>query len=224
MQTSLRRPLMLLSTVILLALVAASPALFARGAADEAEAQPNVTAAIIDLERLYAESEVKKAGNEQMAAFLKSVEDVGRPMEQQRQQKVAELKELDPNSDRARELRQEIGVLESHVNALQQSGNQEIAFMKYRLELRYMNYARRAVAKVAQDRNVQLVLRKSPPIPESLDLAQQQTANALEAKLAQQYVVYSDPALDITADVLPVLNEMFRQENAGQAQPAAGGQ
>lgn len=227
MQMSYSRPLGMVLIVLLFALLAASPGLFAGQDRNQpAGAPPKLSAAVVDLERLYAESELRKTGTEELAAYRARVEQQGQQMSQEHKSKVDQLPELSPNSERHREIRREISMLEAQMQALQQVGTQELTVMRIRLELRFLDYARRAIAQVAEQRQIEIVLRKSPPVPQTLDLAAPDSARNIEAKMAQQMILYAAPNLDITADVLPVMNQMFQQENAGQGnastRPAGG--
>lgn len=214
MPTNYLHRLWLFAPVALLALFALTTTAAAQGA-------NNV--GVVDLERVYAESALVKAGREELESYRLRIEDAIKQLQQQGAQKVAERDQLSPAAARHRELRQEIGLLSAQMQALKQMGDNEINIMIRRLELRFLRLARDATAKVAQERKLALVLRKSPPIPDNLDLSDENAVRNLEAKMAQQVIVYSAPDVDITSEVLLTMDEMFRAGNVGEAPPPAGG-
>lgn len=214
MQTNYLHRLWYLAPVMLTVLLALTGAAAAQGASN---------VGVVDLERLYEESALRQAGTEELASYRLRIEDMIKQLRQQAEQKVAERDQLAPTAARHRELRQEIGLLSAQMQALKQMGDNEIAIMIRRLELRFLRLAKDATAKVAQERKLAVVLRKSPPIPDNLDLSDENAVRNLEAKMAQQVIVYSAPDVDITSEVLLAMDEMFRAGNIGEAPPTAGG-
>lgn len=196
-----------LATLCLLALLSG----WLASAAPAAGQSGQVDLAVVDIERLFKDSALAQSLIEQARAYRQQVEaDLSEAQAELRQLRE-QLQQLSATSDRARELRREVQLREQALNTEQTVAQRELTLLQALGDLRVMNAAKQAISQVAQERDIDLVLRKAPPLPESYDPFDSNQRGQVEAMMTRQIALYADPGLDITSDVLLRMDESFQQ-------------
>ncbi|MFQ6047916.1 MAG: OmpH family outer membrane protein, partial [Phycisphaerae bacterium] len=116
----------------------------------------------------------------------------------------SELAKLDPDSAEAYKLQQEIVRLQVQAEMLQKIDQSELLRERNLWTSQGYKQAFAAVRQIAQSRGLDLVLfqdRFDPDTPPA----------AILARMPARKVVYADPRLDITEDVLKLLNQQYQQ-------------
>ena len=207
-----------MTTTRLLALALTAAALGVCGlAAPAAQAQqPAATStgampvAVIDMDRLLRDSAIAKSLNEQVAStaavYRQQLDQLQKDMESLRQQ----LREANADTPAAREARTQLTIKNATAQSLVQTANQETNRVISVGTLKMINAVKDAVEKVAQQRQIGLVLRKAPPVPTTFDPTNEQQARQAQEALPFQIALYAAPSLDITSEVMLKMDEAFK--------------
>ena len=178
----------------------------------------NLSVAVIDVDRIGNESQLRKGLEEKIKAYKATIQNTINQRTQEGQQLSQQIQELTADAEKARQLRQQIVLKGAEIKTLQEAGNQEIGLMVVDMDLQTVQAINEAAAQVARERGIDLVLRKSPPLPQSV---QPQQAQGVQEAMARQTVVYAGPSADITTAVLLKMDEAFKA--GGGSAPATGG-
>lgn len=185
----------------------------ARGEQSSARAGGATSVGVVDLSRVLDEYQQFQALREQMRSRVQAKETQLQRMMSEAKQLRDIQKDLDPNSDDYRNNESKLTQLVAQVETFRQQTRRDLINEEATLYHNVYQRVRQAVEWVAQQRGVQLVLRVSndpisPDNPEEV------------IKAVNRRVIYHDGALDLTSDVLRVINRSVQQKQAaGQGSP-----
>ena len=183
-----------------------------------AYAQSGTTIGVVDMERVFEESAAAKAAMEQMRALLNEAQARLTGLRSEVQNLEQQLQQLAAGSERALELTRLRALKAAELEAEQNFGMARVQLLRLQANLQIYSLARQAIADVARQKNLGLVLRKAPPLPPAI--TGRTNAQDVENTIHQQVVVFSAPEHDITGDVLVRMDELVRTGAA--TQPGAG--
>ena len=220
MTPMLRRRSFLLSLALACACLCFAPA---------ASGQDRPDVAVVDVDRILAESALVKSIEEQARIYGQQVQARLQQLQQEGQQLTAQLQQLNPATDKARELRQQVILKNAEGEGINAAAQRELALISASGRLRMLNAMKEAVAQVAQERQLRLVMQKAPPLPAALPASYEpgnaQRERQFQELIDRQVALYSAPEIDITGEVLVRMDATFRA-GGGQApatRPATGG-
>jgi Skp family chaperone for outer membrane proteins len=210
MTLHLRRRLILVSLALLAGWTFLAPGV----ASGSTQGQDRPEVGVVDVDRVLRESALVKSIEEQARTYSNTVQARLQTLQQERQQLSDQLQELAAESERAREIRQVLILKNAEFEGLRAARERELAIISAAGRLRALNALKDAVLKVAQERQLRLVVQKAPPLPASLpptyepgNAAQER---ALQELIDRQIALYSAPEADITSEVLLRMDETFR--------------
>ena len=194
-------------------------------AAAPAAAQTTPGIAVVDVERLFSDSAMAKAINEQMQGVRVETETRIQGLQKEITDLEAAIKELAPGTPRAMDMQRQLLVKQGQRQAEVQFGNARMTLIGLEGNLRVLAVVKQAVADVAQQKRIGVVLRKAPPLPANLGNRQ---PDEVQRMITQQVAIYAAPEFDITSDVLLRMDELHRSGATGAApqattNPSAGG-
>ncbi len=177
-----------------------------------AEAQTDV--AVVDLDRVLREAALVKSIEERARSYGQAIQARVQQLQTDRQQLTKDLQELNPQSDRALEMRQQLILKNAEIEGLNAAYQRELMMISAEGRIRTLNAMKEAIAQIARDRNLKLVMQKSPPLPAGLpptfDPANQTHERQLQEMIDRQLALYAAPEVDITSEVLVKMDETFR--------------
>lgn len=221
MTSNPRRWFMYVSLALLAGWMGLSPA---------AQAQARSEIGVVDVDRVLRESALVKSIEEQARTYSGAVQTRLQTLQQERQSLGEQLQQLAADSDRARELRQVLILKNAEFEGLRAARERELAIISAAGRIRALNAMKDAVLKVAQEKQLRLVVQKAPPLPANLpptyepgNAAQER---ALQELIDRQFALYAAPEADITSEVLLNMDEAFRAGGGvvpPTTRPATGG-
>ena len=219
---NLRLPNLAVAALVLLAGGVGLAALLTPAAAQQQPAQPGgMSIAVIDIDRLLRESAIAKSANEQIGAIVETYNRQRQNLQGEVEQLQQRLREVQADSSTARDLRTQLAQKLGAFQALSQTRDQEAGRAQSSGVLRLMNAVKDATRLVAQQRNISLVLRTAPPVPNSYDPGDQQQTMEAKESLQYQFALYASPGLDVTNLVLAQMDQTFKAGGGATTAPAA---
>jgi Skp family chaperone for outer membrane proteins len=189
------------ASVLILALVATTLLAVPR-------AQAQQTVAVIDMERVFEESAAAKAALDRMRVLFNEVQGRLTSLQTEVQNLGQQLQQLAPGSERALELTRVRALKQAELEAEQNFGMARVQLLRLQANLQIFAIAKQAIADVAQQKNLGIVVRKAPPLPTGV--TGRTNVQDLENTIHQQVVLFVAPELDITGDVLVRMDELVR--------------
>lgn len=175
----------------------------ARAQADGAST-PKV--AVVDVRKLMDGSARILAVTEQMKKEQADMQAELQKIENDVKQNMTMLEGLDPRGILARGIREKVVQLQALHDFKVKAWNEEISFRVQTAEKELYNEALGIIATYAKEKGIGLVHKvDSGPIKD-------QETEHVDRRIDARGVLYIDPALDITADILKLLNDKFAAE------------
>lgn len=206
-----RRPARLLLAAVFAAAPLLMPATVAL-AQDDAAAS-NAPAAggvgVVDLARILTEPTLSQRLQEQGQQFQQSMNQQLQALQQRGQQLQEAVAEAAPDSDDARDLRNQISQVAFELQYRNQFGSAQMANFRKQAKIAILDAARKAVAEVARERGLSVVIQKS--IELSPQLLQQGSDQDVSNAIQQQTTLYVSPGADITGEVIQKMNASDEQ-------------
>ena len=196
---------------MLLAIAVLAIALFAP---TRALAQSPPVVAVIDMDRVFDESAAAKSAMEQMRTLISDSEGRLNALRTEVQNLEQQLQQLAPGGERALELTRVRALKRAELEAEQNFGMARVQLLRLQANLQIFALAKQAIAEVAQQKNIGIVMKKAPPLPNAV--TGRTNVQDLENSIHQQVVLFVAPEHDITGDVLVRMDELVRTGAAAQ--------
>jgi Skp family chaperone for outer membrane proteins len=194
-------------------------------AATEAAAGParGIVVGVVDVKRAFEQSARKQRMIAEMQMLQKAFDERLQRLSDQIDELRATMATLAPDSEERLEKRFELEKVTAEARGLQEFLQQRLQREMVRREIELYEDIDAAVAKVAKQQGVTIVLRRSQVDELSIEPGKMSTG-ALEARhaaLRNRDVLYAADAVDLTADVIKILMVPPPEKTPGDAQGGA---
>lgn len=162
--------------------------------------------AVVDVRKLFDSADRMTAMTSQMNKEKADMQVELQKIESDIKQNMTMLEGLDPRGKLARGIREKVIQMQALLEFKVKAWNEEIAVRVKIAERELYNEALSVIATYAKERGIGLIYKiESGPIPDD-------ETEKVDRRIDARGVLYMDPALDITGDILLLLNARYAAE------------
>ena len=174
--------------------------------------------ATFDLEKTFASLEEKKAGAEALTAMAAELTKTNEAMTSRLKAMEQELEDLQAGTPKHKELMQKLVEATHEYKAQIDFSNMKLDIERARMMKKVYNSIRKAAERLALERGYSVVFVDDSiaPIPPG-------TEQDMNRQISARRMVYTSPEVDITNDLISLMNEQWKTAGPAPAAAAANG-